>query len=77
MGLPEVPCQGAAQSNARFFVCVEFLPFFGLSVYINADGEVILKQPDQHGGEDAIVIIPPRMVEDVVEAMRSLLTKES
>lgn len=45
-----------------------------VAVYINERNEVVIRQENQVGDGDAIIVIPVRCVPDLMEALQNVIT---
>lgn len=45
-----------------------------VAVYINERNEVVIRQENQAGDGDAIIVIPVRCVPDLMEALQNVIT---
>ncbi len=43
----------------------------GVAVYRNPDGDVVIRQEDRIGGEDAFIVIPVTFVEQLILALQN------
>lgn len=47
-----------------------------IAVYTNPDGDIVIRQQDPMGQDDAVVVIPRAMVGRVVKALRTEAAKK-